>query len=50
MIQTLLNLMGLAVVTGGFVALLSNRIVPSDHELCSSCGQRNQHKLWCANR
>lgn len=22
----------------------------SDHELCWSCRQRNQHKLWCPNR
>jgi len=22
----------------------------SDHELCWSCEQRNQHKLWCPNR
>jgi hypothetical protein len=21
-----------------------------DHEYCWSCGQRNQHKLWCPNR
>jgi len=21
-----------------------------DHEHCWSCGQRNQHKLWCPNR
>jgi len=20
------------------------------HEYCWSCGQRNQHKLWCPNR
>jgi hypothetical protein len=22
----------------------------ADHEVCWSCGQRNQHKLWCPNR
>jgi hypothetical protein len=21
-----------------------------DHELCWSCGQRNNHKMWCPNR
>jgi len=44
------------VIAAGGAALISTfKFISSipmgvDHELCWSCGQRNQHKLWCPNR
>jgi hypothetical protein len=43
------------IATGGAALMTTIKFISSiptavDHELCWSCGQRNQHKLWCPNR
>jgi hypothetical protein len=44
----LMAVTGVLLVAG--LKLLSANGARVDNDLCWSCGQRGQHKLWCPNR
>ena len=50
MISSFVNLIPYGLLVGGLACMLVIGVKPSDHELCPSCGLRNQHKLWCPDR
>jgi hypothetical protein len=50
MIETVVLLAAAAFLLVGGIRWVSSIPTVIDCDLCWSCGQRGQHKLWCPNR